>query len=161
MTHIQNTAPGPPAIIAPATPTILPVPTVAASAVHRLWNWEMLLSRVWVVTCLSWKTAPMVFLIQWPKCVTWNTLVSTVISTPTNASSARAGTPHTASFTAPLTFATVSRIPPSAAAAPARSILPDSSPAHPMIFRFISVPAFPLCLNRKTSSGKARRRPCL
>ena len=46
MTHIQNTAPGPPIRMAPATPTMLPVPTVAARAVHRLWNWEMLLSRV-------------------------------------------------------------------------------------------------------------------
>ena len=33
-THIQNMAPGPPIAIAPATPAILPVPTVAASAVH-------------------------------------------------------------------------------------------------------------------------------
>ena len=32
--HIQNTAPGPPMAIAPATPAMLPVPTVAASAVH-------------------------------------------------------------------------------------------------------------------------------
>ena len=31
--HIQNTAPGPPMPIAVATPTILPVPMVAASAV--------------------------------------------------------------------------------------------------------------------------------
>ena len=31
---IQNTAPGPPIAIAPATPAILPVPTVAASAVQ-------------------------------------------------------------------------------------------------------------------------------
>ena len=33
VTHIQNSAPGPPAAIAPATPAMLPVPTVAASAV--------------------------------------------------------------------------------------------------------------------------------
>ena len=32
--HIQNTAPGPPMAIAPATPAMLPVPTVPASAVH-------------------------------------------------------------------------------------------------------------------------------
>ena len=31
--HIQNTAPGPPRAIAPATPAMFPVPTVAASAV--------------------------------------------------------------------------------------------------------------------------------
>ena len=32
--HIQNIAPGPPATIAVATPTMLPVPMVAESAVH-------------------------------------------------------------------------------------------------------------------------------
>ncbi|WP_290572314.1 hypothetical protein [Agathobaculum sp.] len=32
--HIQNTAPGPPSVSAVATPAMLPVPTVAASAVH-------------------------------------------------------------------------------------------------------------------------------
>ncbi len=32
--HIQNSAPGPPATMAVATPTILPVPMVADSAVH-------------------------------------------------------------------------------------------------------------------------------
>ena len=41
VTHIQNSAPGPPIPIAVATPTMLPVPTVAASAVVRAWNWEM------------------------------------------------------------------------------------------------------------------------
>ena len=46
MTHIQNTAPGPPVMMAPATPTMLPVPTVPASAVHSDWNWEMDLSSV-------------------------------------------------------------------------------------------------------------------
>jgi hypothetical protein len=33
--HIQNNAPGPPATIAVATPTILPVPMVADKAVHN------------------------------------------------------------------------------------------------------------------------------
>ena len=36
--HIQNTAPGPPMAIAPATPAMLPVPTVPASAVQTAWN---------------------------------------------------------------------------------------------------------------------------
>ena len=36
--HIQKMAPGPPDAIAAATPAILPVPIVAASAVQRLWN---------------------------------------------------------------------------------------------------------------------------
>ena len=33
--HIQNIAPGPPATMAVATPTMLPVPMVAESAVHK------------------------------------------------------------------------------------------------------------------------------
>ena len=33
LTHIQKTAPGPPMAIATATPAILPIPTVAESAV--------------------------------------------------------------------------------------------------------------------------------
>ena len=37
-THIQNIAPGPPATTAVATPTMLPVPMVAESAVHRAPN---------------------------------------------------------------------------------------------------------------------------
>ena len=36
--HIQKSAPGPPAFTAVATPTILPVPTVAARAVHKAWK---------------------------------------------------------------------------------------------------------------------------
>ena len=36
--HIQKTAPGPPMKMAPVTPAMLPVPTVAASAVVRAWR---------------------------------------------------------------------------------------------------------------------------
>lgn len=39
--HIQKMAPGPPAVIAVATPTMLPVPMVADSAVHKAPNWLM------------------------------------------------------------------------------------------------------------------------
>ena len=39
--HIHTRAPGPPSTIAVATPTILPVPTVAASAVIKAENGEM------------------------------------------------------------------------------------------------------------------------
>ena len=39
--HIQTRAPGPPSTIAVATPTILPVPTVAASAVMSDWKGVM------------------------------------------------------------------------------------------------------------------------
>ena len=38
--HIQNKAPGPPAAIAVATPTIFPVPIVADKAVHKAANGE-------------------------------------------------------------------------------------------------------------------------
>ena len=64
--HIQKMAPGPPVMMAVATPTMLPVPMVAASAVHSDWNCEMAASllAVWAVMCLSVKTAPMVFFIQ-------------------------------------------------------------------------------------------------
>ena len=39
--HIQNSAPGPPREIAVATPAMLPVPTVADSAVDSAWKWEI------------------------------------------------------------------------------------------------------------------------
>ncbi len=39
VSHIQSTAPGPPAATAVATPTMLPVPIVAARAVVRAPNW--------------------------------------------------------------------------------------------------------------------------
>src|SRR5690606_13410558 len=38
LTHIQNRAPGPPIAIATATPAILPIPTVDASAVDTAWK---------------------------------------------------------------------------------------------------------------------------
>ena len=40
-THIQKIAPGPPKAIAVPTPTILPVPTVAARAVEKPCSWVM------------------------------------------------------------------------------------------------------------------------
>ena len=51
-THIQNTAPGPPMTMAADAPAILPVPTVAARAVHRAWNWEMVFLSVFFVESL-------------------------------------------------------------------------------------------------------------
>jgi hypothetical protein len=35
--HIQNSAPGPPRRMASATPAMLPIPTVADSAVVKAW----------------------------------------------------------------------------------------------------------------------------
>ena len=40
VTHIQNNAPGPPQWMAIATPAMLPIPTVAESAVVRAWKWD-------------------------------------------------------------------------------------------------------------------------
>ena len=45
-THTQNTAPGPPMTMAADTPAMLPVPMVAARAVHSAWNWEMVFLSV-------------------------------------------------------------------------------------------------------------------
>ena len=41
VSHIQSTAPGPPAATAVATPTMFPVPMVAASAVISAPKWLM------------------------------------------------------------------------------------------------------------------------
>ena len=41
LSHNQKIAPGPPVATASATPTMLPVPSVAASAVHTAWNGDM------------------------------------------------------------------------------------------------------------------------
>ena len=69
--HIQKIEPGPPETIAAETPAILPVPMVAAKAVHRLWNWLIDLScfSVCAVTSRSVKTAPIVLENQCLKCV--------------------------------------------------------------------------------------------
>ena len=63
-THIQNTAPGPPAKSAPVTPAMLPVPTVPASAVETAWKGERLLP--WSLPCF-WKSLPTVFFMIQPK----------------------------------------------------------------------------------------------
>ena len=47
LSHSQNMAPGPPVAMARATPTMLPVPTVAARAVHTAWNGEISPSCCW------------------------------------------------------------------------------------------------------------------
>ena len=110
MTHIQNTAPGPPARMAAATPTMLPVPMVAASAVQRLWNWLMASSSVWAVTFLSRKMAPMVCRIQYPKYRSWKKPVRTVSRQPVPNSSASPAGPHTTPPTTAFTRAKLSHI---------------------------------------------------
>ena len=41
ITHIQNTAPGPPSTIAVATPAILPVPTREPRLIANAWNGDI------------------------------------------------------------------------------------------------------------------------
>ena len=41
MSHIQNTAPGPPSTIAVATPAILPVPTRDPALIAKAWKGEI------------------------------------------------------------------------------------------------------------------------
>ena len=43
ITHIQNTAPGPPMAIAVATPARFPVPTRVATDTAKAWNEDMCL----------------------------------------------------------------------------------------------------------------------
>ncbi len=103
--HIQKMAPGPPEMMAVATPAMLPVPMVAARAVQRLWNWLIALSSlpVWAVIFLLVKMPPTVDFIQWVKWLTWKPFVNTVISTPVPMSSTSMGMPHTKLLTALLT----------------------------------------------------------
>ena len=118
MAHIQKMAPGPPLRMAVATPTMLPVPMVAASAVHRLWNWLMALSffSVWAVMSRSVKMAPMVFRSQYRKCPNWKKPVRTDITKPVPNSSASPTGPQTMPLTTPFTLVMVSNmiVPPSA-----------------------------------------------
>ena len=106
MTHIQKMAPGPPETMAVATPTMLPVPMVPASAVHMLWNWLMAMSSllVWAVTSLLVNTAPMVCRIQWPTRRNWKPPVRKVIHRPVQNSSASPMGPQTMPLTIPLIF---------------------------------------------------------
>ena len=112
MAHIQKMAPGPPLRMAVATPTMLPVPMVAASAVHRLWNWLMALSffSVWAVMSRSVKMAPMVFRSQYRKCPNWKKPVRTDITKPVPNSSASPTGPQTIPLTTPFTLVMVSNM---------------------------------------------------
>ena len=95
--------------MAAATPEILPVPMVAARAVHRLWNWLMERSSlaVWAVMCLLVKIPPMVFFIQYPNLDSWKARVRMVIRMPVPTSIISMGIPQTNPLTALLTVVTV------------------------------------------------------
>ena len=112
MAHIQKMAPGPPLRMAVATPTMLPVPMVPASAVHMLWNWLMALSffSVWAVMSRSVKMAPMVFRSQYRKCPNWKKPVRTDITKPVPNSSASPTGPQTMPLTTPFTLVMVSNM---------------------------------------------------
>ena len=84
-THIQKTAPGPPRQIAPATPMIFPVPTVAARAVHRACRG---------VTAFSASLGADRICQAFPKSVSWGNPARTVRSSPVPRSSTIIGGPQ-------------------------------------------------------------------
>ena len=87
-THIQNTAPGPPSATAPATPTMLPVPIVADSAVLADWKGVSFLPfLICDVLKNDLKAAP--------KNLIWKKFVRSVRITPVKNISKRVGVPHT------------------------------------------------------------------
>ena len=60
--HIQNTAPGPPAAMAPATPATLPTPMVLPSAVETAWKGVTLVPSDLCASLFSlWKRVAKVF----------------------------------------------------------------------------------------------------
>ena len=85
--HIQKTAPGPPAWIAVATPTILPVPTVAAKAVHKALKLSISPSPLFSAVKISFKACGN--LKNWINC---NRIVSIK---PVPIKSTNKGGPHT------------------------------------------------------------------
>ena len=111
-THIQNTAPGPPMASAAATPAMLPVPTVAASAVHIAAKGEIACPSLSV---LRWgrqaRSAPPSHSRMYRS---WNTPVQQVKYSPVPSSRMSSGGPQSTPRTASLIRAMVSsmRIPP-------------------------------------------------
>lgn len=103
--HIQNTAPGPPMAIAPATPAILPVPTVPASAVQTAWNGVIAPSAA----SFLWNMRPMVVLSAKGNLRICRKPVRTLSSSPTPIMQTIAGTPQTKSLTTLLMAAIVSK----------------------------------------------------
>ncbi|MPM79220.1 hypothetical protein SDC9_126253 [bioreactor metagenome] len=101
-THIQKSAPGPPEAMAVATPTMLPVPAVAASAV------VMACSGVtdprFACFCFL-NNAPSVTASMCENFLNWTAPVLSVYHTPVPSSSANTTGPQTNPFTAPLILA--------------------------------------------------------
>ena len=104
--HIQNTAPGPPMAMAPATPAMLPVPTVAASAVHTAWKGVMAPS----CAVFFWNMRPSVDRMARGNLRICKNRVRRLRYSPTPRMHTMAGTPHTKSLTAWLTDVMKSRM---------------------------------------------------
>ena len=104
--HIQNTAPGPPMAMAPATPAMLPVPTVPASAVHTAWKGVMAPSEASFLRNMR----PMVVLMVYGNLRICKKPVRTLSSKPTPMMHTMAGTPQIKLLTAVLTAVIVSII---------------------------------------------------
>ena len=93
--------------IAPATPAILPVPTVAANAVQTAWNG---VTAPWPASVVRWNILPMVFFHTVPNLVNCKKPVRMLRYSPTPKMSTVAGRPHTMPFNVPLILAMVSII---------------------------------------------------
>jgi len=104
--HIQKIAPGPPRAIAPATPAILPVPTVPARAVQTAWKGLMEPS----FACVLSKILPTVFFMATPNLRIWMNLVRTDKRRPTPIIHIIAGTPQMKPLTTWLMLAIFSAI---------------------------------------------------
>ena len=107
--HIQNTLPGPPIDIAPATPAIFPVPTVAASAVVAAWKGESAPSAI----SLFLKILPTVVFIIYPNFLICKNPVLILKNMPTPIRAIIAGTPHMNPLKAAFNFVIFSIIFPS------------------------------------------------
>ena len=71
VSHIQNTAPGPPAATAVATPAMLPKPTVPPMAVAMVSNGCSIPLPDSFLSAVPWKIWPTVFFMIQPKWVNW------------------------------------------------------------------------------------------
>src|SRR5688500_2085724 len=102
-THSQKSAPGPPSVIAVATPAMFPTPTVDASAVATAWNGVTLPAPAVRSRSLP-STSPSAV----PMCRNCTPPVTNSSRTPVPMSSTSIGGPHTIPFSQLLAFVKVS-----------------------------------------------------
>jgi len=98
-THIQKTAPGPPATMAVATPTMLPVPTQEAITEQKVENGLKEPLVLVLLTRLSVKIEKSVFLITCPKWISVKKDVFIAMYNPVKKYRASAKGPHNTPFT--------------------------------------------------------------